>query len=305
MSNLVVLENVVKTYHLGKDIKVESLRGIDLIVKRGDMLSIMGPSGSGKTTFLNMIGGLDNPSEGQIIIDGVNITRMGEGELARVRREKIGFIFQFFNLVPLLTAFENVKLPMIFASELSNAEMNARAKDLLQLVGLEKRMRHRPFQMSGGEQQRVAIARALANEPAIILADEPTGNIDRETGRKIVQMIRDLNETLEQTFIIVTHDSAIAQPSKHVFHMIDGQIVLKPRDRMLNPPLNSLKREHRQLLLAELRLLKTSIISLEKRKQRMKTKSYLQAKMRYAEVLERLKQKIQELDNTPEKGNLR
>jgi len=193
MSNPVELRNVVKTYDLG-DIKINALRGVDLTVKKGESLSIMGPSGCGKTTLLNMIGGLDHPTEGQVIIDGIDITRMSEKKLARIRREKIGFIFQFFNLVPMLSALENIQLSMNFVGKFTESEIRDKALELLRLVGLEQRMYHRPTQMSGGEQQRVAIARALANEPSIILADEPTGNVDQRTGWKIVRLIQNLNK---------------------------------------------------------------------------------------------------------------
>ncbi len=170
MSNIVELHEVRKIYDLGEGIRVEALRGVNLEIEKGEFVSIQGPSGSGKTTLLNVVGGLDKPTSGKVIIDGRDITPLSEKELSRFRREKIGFIFQFFNLVPLLTALENVELPMFFAGKLSDREIRERAVELLRLVGLEKRMHHKPAQLSGGEQQRVAIARALANEPAIILS---------------------------------------------------------------------------------------------------------------------------------------
>jgi len=296
MSNPVELHNVVKTYDLGENVRVEALRGVSLTIKRGEFVSVMGPSGCGKTTLLNMIGGLDNPTDGRVIIDGVDVTSMGEGELAKLRREKIGFVFQFFNLVPLLTALENVELPMIFTGKLSEAEIEGRAAELLQLVGLGQRMHHRPTQMSGGEQQRVAIARALANEPSIILADEPTGNIDRETGWKIIRLMKGLNETMEQTFIIVTHDPSIAQTSEKIFYMVDGQINPRPPKQITAPHPNNLTKERRQLLLAELRWLRTSLTSLEEKKGEMDREVYDQFKVRYTEQLERLKRIVQEVN---------
>lgn len=295
MSDPVELRDVVKTYDLGGGIKVDALHGINLTIKRGEFVSIMGPSGCGKTTLLNIIGGLDSPTDGQVIIDGINIACMSEGELALIRREKIGFVFQFFNLVPLLTALENVQIPMIFAGRLPNAEIKKRAIELLRLVGLEHRLHHRPSQMSGGEQQRVAIARALANEPSIILADEPTGNVDRETGWKIVRLIKGLNETLGQTCIIVTHDPAIAQVSERILYMIDGKIVSEPPRLTINPP-SILADERREMLLAELKWLEASIKSLEGRRTKLSQESYAQAKVSYEKQLERLKKVIQEYE---------
>ncbi|MCP8305239.1 MAG: ABC transporter ATP-binding protein [archaeon] len=294
MSNPVELRNTVKIYDLGGGVKINALRGIDLTIKKGESVSIMGPSGCGKTTLLNMIGGLDHPTDGQVIVDGIDITHMSEKKLAQIRREKIGFIFQFFNLVPMLSALENVQLPMIFAGKLSDVEIKDKAVELLRLVGLEQRMYHRPTQMSGGEQQRVAIARALANEPSIILADEPTGNVDRETGWKILRLIQNLNEILEQTYVIITHDPHIAKTSEKIFYMVDGQIYEAPPRSATTPSSHVLAEERRQLMLAELRWLKTSLVSLEKRKAKLNPESYAQVKMGYAKQLERLKEMIQE-----------
>jgi len=294
MSNIVELENVVKVYELGEGVKVEALRGVNLEIEKGELVSIQGPSGSGKTTLLNMIGGLDKPTSGRVVIDGVDITPLSERALARFRREKIGFIFQFFNLVPLLTALENVELPMIFAGKLSDEEIRERAIELLTLVGLEKRIHHRPTQLSGGEQQRVAIARALANEPSIILADEPTGNIDQATGQKIIRLIRDLNETLEQTFIIVTHDPTVAKSTKRNLYLRDGKIVEKLPEATLKIPANILKEEKRQLLLAELRWLKTSINYLQEKKEEINPKIYYNTLYSYKSRFERIKRIIKE-----------
>lgn len=289
MSNMVELRDVVKTYHLGEGIKVEALRGVNLKVERGELVSIQGPSGSGKTTLLNMMGGLDKPTSGKIVIDGRDITPLGEKRLARFRREKIGFIFQFFNLVPLLTALENVELPMLFSGKLSDKEIRERASDLLRLVGLEKRMHHKPTQLSGGEQQRVAIARALANEPAIILGDEPTGNIDRVTGRKIIRLIKDLNETLEQTFIIVTHDLAVAKASKRMLFMADGKVYATPPKTALTVPTQVLREERRQLLLAELGWLKSSLLALKERKEEINPNIFSQAFSTYKARVEKIR----------------
>ncbi|NWG08780.1 MAG: ABC transporter ATP-binding protein [Nitrososphaerales archaeon] len=295
MSDPVELRNVTKTYDLGGGIKVDALKSINLTIKQGELVSIMGPSGCGKTTLLNIISGLDNPTDGCVIIDGIDITHMGEGDLAHIRREKIGFVFQFFNLVPLLTALENVQLPMVFTGRLSDTEIKERAIELLRLVGLGHRLHHRPTQMSGGEQQRVAIARALANEPSIIVADEPTGNVDQETGWKIIRLIKGLNETLEQTCIIVTHDPAIAQTSKKILYMIDGKIASEPPRLVTTPSLGIPMEERRQLLLAELGWLKSSIEGLERTRTESSREAYTQAKVLYARRLERLERIVQEL----------
>lgn len=294
MNNLVELRNVTKTYDLGGGIRINALNDANLTIEKGEFVSIMGPSGCGKTTLLNVIGGLDRPTDGQVIVDGINIARMNEGELARIRREKIGFIFQFFNLVPLLTALENVQIPMIFAGKLSNAEIKKRAIELLSLVGLEQRLHHRPSQMSGGEQQRVSIARALANEPSMILADEPTGNLDQETGWKILHLIEVLNRTLGQTCIVVTHDPTIAQTSERIIYMIDGRIVPEPQKLIENPSSSILSDERTKMFLAELRWLKASMKSLESRKTKLNRESYTQAKIGYENQLEMLKEAILE-----------
>ncbi len=292
MSRAVELHNVVKVYELGEGVKVEALRGVDLNVEKGELLSIMGPSGSGKSTLLNMIGGLDNPTSGRVIVDGIDITGMGEGELARFRRESVGFVFQFFNLVPILTALENVELPIIFEGKLSSGETRERASDLLRLVGLGERMNHRPSQMSGGEQQRVAIARALANDPSIVIADEPTGNVDRETGSKILRFIQHLNKTLGQTFILVTHDPTVSQASQRIVYMLDGRIILEPPKSVETPSKQALIEERRQLMLAELGWLRNSLIRLEESRDSMEIELYNQLRAGYASKLESLKQAI-------------
>ncbi len=304
MSNIVELYNVIKTYNLGEGIKVEALRGVNLKIARGEFVSIQGPSGSGKTTLLNIIGGLDKPTSGKIIIDGTDITPLGEKELARFRREKIGFIFQFFNLVPLLTALENVELPMLFSGKLSNKEIQERAIDLLKLVGLEKRMQHKPTQLSGGEQQRVAIARALANEPAIILGDEPTGNIDRATGLRIIRLIKNLNETLDQTFVIVTHDLAVAKASKRTLFMTDGKLEETPPKTVLTIPAPVLMEERRQLFLAELGWLKSSLLILKERREEIDPDTFHNAFSAYKTRLEKIRKLLKEYSSAGgEKNN--
>jgi len=292
MSSIVELHNVMKIYDFGEGIRVKALRDINLKIEKGEFVSIQGPSGSGKTTLLNIIGGLDKPTGGKIIIDGTDITPLGEKELARFRREKIGFIFQFFNLVPLLTALENVELPMLFSGKLSDREINERAVELLRLVGLEKRMYHKPTQLSGGEQQRVAIARALANEPAIILGDEPTGNIDQATGLRIIRLIQHLNETLDQTFVIVTHDAAVAKASKRMLFMIDGRIESNPPKTVLTVPPQVLMQERRQLLLAELGWLKSSLLALKERKEEINPETFNNTFRTYEARLKKIKEML-------------
>jgi len=293
MSSIVELVNVVKVYRLGEGVEVPALRGVSLKIDKGEFVSVQGPSGSGKTTFLNMIGGLDKPTEGRVIIDGVDITNLGEKELAHFRREKIGFIFQTYNLIPLLTALENVELPMMLSGKFSESEVRRRAEELLALVGLEERMHHGPTQLSGGEQQRVAIARALANEPAIILADEPTGNLDQVSGQRIINLMKNLNETLNQTFIIVTHDPMVAEQTERKFYLVDGKIYNKPLKVVSNVSDVTLNEERRRLLLAELKWLKTSINYLESKKDSLDPEIYVKTISNYKERLERIKNNLE------------
>ncbi len=222
MKIIIELVNVTKTYSLG-EVEVYALRKITMKIYRGEILGIMGPSGSGKTTLLNLIGTLDKPDSGQIFIEGVNIGAIGEKELVYLRRKKIGYIFQFYNLIPVLTALENVGLPMLL-SGLNRQKRETRAKELLELVGLNDRLYHHPEELSGGEQQRVAIARALANDPSIILADEPTGDLDEETGIEVVKQMRKIIEQEKKTLIIVTHNPIIAKQTTRVLNLRDGHI---------------------------------------------------------------------------------
>ncbi len=203
---------------------VVALDGVDLHVARGELVSIVGPSGSGKSTMLNLIGGLDRPTGGAICIDGQRLDALGDDELTRVRRDKIGFIFQFFNLLPSLTCFENVALPLHLRGW-KRRQIDERTRDLLELVGLASRLDHLPDELSGGERQRVAIARALAVFPPILLADEPTGNLDSRTGADILALIRDLHERLDATILIVTHDLAVARSCSRTITLRDGRIV--------------------------------------------------------------------------------
>ncbi|GMV81339.1 MAG: hypothetical protein AMXMBFR7_25230 [Planctomycetota bacterium] len=215
-------QGVRRVYRMGKE-EVHALRGIDLEIYSGEYLSIMGPSGSGKSTFFNMIGGLDKPTAGKVFIDEVDIAALDPYELAWLRCRKIGYIFQSFNIIPVMTALENVTLPMVFAG-LSGDEARDRGAELLTLVGLGERVHHKPYELSGGQQQRVAIARSLANNPAIVLADEPTGNLDLKTGTEIIDLLCRLKEERGVTIISATHDHKMLAASDRVVWISDGQI---------------------------------------------------------------------------------
>ncbi len=211
-----------KTYMLGK-VPLDVLKGIDLEILKGEYISIMGPSGSGKSTLFNMIGGLDKPSEGKVYIDEVDVAQLDAYELAWLRCRKIGYIFQTFNLIPVMTALENITLPMIFAG-LSTDDAMQKGKQLLETVGLGHRIHHKPFELSGGQQQRVAIARALANDPAIVLADEPTGNLDLRTGKEIIELLKEMNRKKKVSVITATHDLKMLDASDRVIWIRDGMI---------------------------------------------------------------------------------
>jgi len=222
---IIELRDVWKTYTMG-ELKVHALRGINLKVMKGEFLSIMGPSGSGKSTAMNMIGCLDIPTKGDIFFSGKNISHITESELAQIRGKKIGFIFQKFNLLNTLTAKENVMLPMRFQDR-PREEIEAKAEEFLELVDLKDRMNHHPTELSGGQQQRVAIARSLANEPEVILADEPTGNLDSTTGVRVMDFLRKLHEEKGTTIILVTHDERVGKEADRMEYLKDGQIVKK------------------------------------------------------------------------------
>jgi putative ABC transport system ATP-binding protein len=220
--HIVRVSEVTKTFQLGK-VDVQALKGVDLEISAGDYISIMGPSGSGKSTLFNMIGGLDKPSSGKVFIDEVDIAQLDAYELAWLRCRKIGYIFQTFNIIQVMTALENVTLPMVFAG-MNNDSAVEKGLQLLDLVGLGDRFHHKPFELSGGQQQRVAIARALANDPAIILADEPTGNLDLSTGEEIISLLKRLSEERGVTVISATHDFKMLNVSDQVVWIRDGRI---------------------------------------------------------------------------------
>jgi putative ABC transport system ATP-binding protein len=221
METIIELRDVCKDYGVG-EAKVKAICDINLKIKKSENVAIMGPSGCGKSTMLNLIGCLDRPTRGKILIDGKDISNFNDNQLATIRRNKIGFIFQFFNLIPSFTALENVELPMIFSKANNRKE---RAKELLDEVGLKHRANHHPSQLSGGEVQRVAIARALANNPEIILADEPTGNLDSRSGKEIIDILINLNKEKDVTLLIITHDSNIAKHAGKIVKLRDGKIV--------------------------------------------------------------------------------
>jgi putative ABC transport system ATP-binding protein len=223
MSIILKTEDLTKDYQLG-ELTVPALRGISLELERGDFVAVMGPSGSGKTTFLNVVGTLDKPTSGKVYIDGEDLTGQSERELTRLRRKKIGFIFQFYNLIPVLTALENVELPMIIAG-VSQHHAAKRASALLESTGLLNRAKHRPDELSGGEQQRVAIARALANKPSIILADEPTGDLDSATGRQVMKILFEMSRQEKTTVIVATHDPALVEMADRLLQMRDGRLI--------------------------------------------------------------------------------
>ncbi len=220
----IVLETIdlKKDYFLG-DVVVSALRGVNLQVKKGEFLVIMGPSGSGKSTLLNLLGGLDYPTSGKVLINNQDISKMSDAKLTELRAQEIGFVFQFYNLVPVLTALENVELPLMLIG-MPRKERKKYATELLETVGLGDRMNNRPDELSGGQRQRVSIARALANEPSIVLADEPTGDVDTKTGDEILGLMHDLNENRGVTFIVITHDPVVAEHCDRLIRIIDGQI---------------------------------------------------------------------------------
>jgi putative ABC transport system ATP-binding protein len=219
---MIRLDNVIKQFD-GKR-QVTALSGVSLHIQKGEMVSIVGPSGSGKSTLLNMVGALDRPTSGKIFIDGQLLAGLGDDDLTRVRRDKIGFIFQFFNLLPTLTAVENVCMPLHLRGW-SRRKAQARAHELLGFVGLTKRVEHLPDELSGGERQRVAIARALSIYPPILLGDEPTGNLDTNTGAEILALLQDLHTRLGSTVVVVTHDLNVAASCPRTVHMRDGQVI--------------------------------------------------------------------------------
>lgn len=223
MSSLITVQNVSKSYWRDK-IEIPVLNNISINVEQGEFLALMGPSGSGKTTLLNLIAGIDKPSNGNIIINGTDISSLGESALAKWRANNVGFIFQFYNLIPVLSAFENVELPLLL-TKLSKAQRKKQVETALTLVGLGDRMHHSPKQLSGGQEQRVAIARAIVTDPVLLVADEPTGDLDRNSAEEILTLMERLNKEFQKTIIMVTHDPHAAERAKQVKHLEKGDLV--------------------------------------------------------------------------------
>ena len=219
---VVEAKDVTKVYQMGK-VEVRALDGVSLTIKQGEFVAIMGPSGSGKSTLLNLIGCLDRPTTGELRIAGTDISKLSDKKLAHIRGKQIGFVFQTFNLIPRISAFQNVLLPMSFVNTFAPSERVKRAQQILDNVGLSQRMKHFPNELSGGERQRVAVARALANNPSMILADEPTGNLDTKTGRSILELFKSLNQQ-GRTIVLVTHDPNVAANADRIVHVMDGRI---------------------------------------------------------------------------------
>jgi putative ABC transport system ATP-binding protein len=221
---MIQIFDLTKVYNITEGIEIRALNGISLDVKKGEFVSVMGPSGSGKTTLLNMIGALDNPTSGAVYINRTNVAHMNDDQRTNLRLKEIGFIFQFYNLVPVLSAYENVELPMLFAAKLDK-ERKSTVNKLLDLVGLIEKKNYLPSELSGGEQQKVAIARSLSNEPSILIADEPTGELDTTQGMEIINLLRDLNKDLNQTILMVTHDPMVGALAERLLKMRDGKII--------------------------------------------------------------------------------
>lgn len=217
--NVIIARDITKTYRMG-EVDVRALAGVSLTIQRGEVVSIMGPSGSGKSTMMNIMGCLDRPTSGEYILDGEPVEKLNDDQLASIRNRKVGFVFQSFNLLNRISALANVELPLHYSG--GDGERRQKAKDALIAVGLESRINHKPTEMSGGQQQRVAIARALVNNPAIIMADEPTGNLDSKSGKEIMELLLTLNKEKGTTLIIVTHDPNIAEQTQRVIRLKDG-----------------------------------------------------------------------------------
>lgn len=224
MSNIIVMKDIVKSFYIGTPNELNILKGINISVKKGEFVSIVGASGSGKSTLMNIIGALDKPTEGKYVLDDIDVSGLKDNELSAIRNKKIGFVFQTFNLIPRSTALSNVELPMLYAG-LNSRKRRGRAENLLELVDMKDRMMHKPNELSGGQKQRVAIARALANDPSIILADEPTGALDSATGRLVMDIFHKVHELEGKTIVFITHNNELAKETERIITLKDGQII--------------------------------------------------------------------------------
>jgi len=242
MKNIIETQNLKKLYNEGSDIQVNALDGVNINIKQGEFTAIVGPSGSGKTTLLNIIGGLDHPTAGKVIIDGQDISRFSENQLIDFRLHNIGFVFQAYNLIPVLSAYENAEFIMLLQNR-PFEERNKRVKDLLKAVGLEDQINKKPAQMSGGQQQRVAVARALASKPKFVLADEPTANLDSKSTTQLLDIMKKLNEEEGITFIFSTHDQRVIDRAKRIITLDDGKITgdLSQKQTAISRPANDLR----------------------------------------------------------------
>ena len=224
MSNIIVMKDIVKSFYIGTPNELNILKGINISVKKGEFVSIVGASGSGKSTLMNIIGALDKPTEGKYVLDDIDVSGLKDNELSAIRNKKIGFVFQTFNLIPRSTALSNVELPMLYAG-LNSRKRRERAENLLELVDMKDRMMHKPNELSGGQKQRVAIARALANDPSIILADEPTGALDSATGRLVMDIFHKVHELEGKTIVFITHNNELAKETERIITLKDGRII--------------------------------------------------------------------------------
>ncbi len=280
---VIKLVELTKIYEVG--VPVKALDNVNLEIRNGDFVSIVGPSGSGKSTLLNMIGCMDKPTYGKVYVDEVDVTQLKEKDLVKLRAEKIGFVFQMFNLISTLTALENVQLPMLFLGK-GYKESLERAALLLRLVGLWDRMNHRPLQLSGGQRQRVAIARALANDPPIILADEPTGNLDSKTGQEIIEIMREINEVTNKTFVIVTHDLEVAEKTDRIIFLKDGKVITE-KGKIEE------KKSSIEKLLGELEKLKRELLLLNIMKESLDAKTYNWKRTEISEKIMQIEEEVE------------